>query len=425
MKRLIVTAACILAFVGVTAQEKVSLSLEQAIEMGLKQNFDQQIIEISTLSAQETLEQSERDRLPSVNAQLSQGISNVNGSGNYSVTASMDLWSGGVKMNTIRRSKLELEQTDEQVVQAQNTLAISIINSYLKAVMNDELYRYQESVLEISQEQAKLGEVRYKSGEILESDYLLLKAQAASDANALTKSKIDRTNATIELKNLLAIDHNTTLEVTSPDSGLTIESMPLPALNDLIDITMDWLPELKIARTSAEIAQSNIDIAKSALMPTLSLNGSVGTSYNDSFNNAWSSQFSGNNVNAITLSLSVPLWNKGKTRSNIKQANYNAQQAQIEFEKLEFEVRSQLESEYNSAISLQQSTVSAYESCKAYEETFRVFSSQFTEGAITTTELLQQQNNYLASLNGYVQSKYSYILSRKVLDVYMGVEIKL
>ena len=40
-------------------------------------------------------------------------------------------------------------------------------------------------------------------------------------------------------------------------------------------------------------------------------------------------------------------------------------------------------------------------------------------------ELLQQQNNYLNTLNAYIQNKYSLLMQRKILDIYMGRAIQL
>jgi len=40
-------------------------------------------------------------------------------------------------------------------------------------------------------------------------------------------------------------------------------------------------------------------------------------------------------------------------------------------------------------------------------------------------ELLQQQNNYLNALNSYIQNKYSLLMKRKILDIYMGKNITL
>jgi outer membrane protein TolC len=50
---------------------------------------------------------------------------------------------------------------------------------------------------------------------------------------------------------------------------------------------------------------------------------------------------------------------------------------------------------------------------------------KFEQGAITAVELLQQQNNYISAMNDYVQSKYGFMLKRKVLDVYMGEPVRM
>ena len=76
--------------------------------------------------------------------------------------------------------------------------------------------------------------------------------------------------------------------------------------------------------------------------------------------------------------------------------------------------------------------ISAYNAYKvsqvkenAYSKSFNAYNVQYQYGAITTVELLQQQNNYLNALNSYIQNKYSLLMKRKILDVYMGQPITL
>ena len=76
--------------------------------------------------------------------------------------------------------------------------------------------------------------------------------------------------------------------------------------------------------------------------------------------------------------------------------------------------------------------VSAYNAFKvsevkenAYGKSFEAYNTQYRYGKITTVELLQQQNNYLNALNTYIQNKYSLLMKRKILDVYMGKKITL
>jgi len=61
---------------------------------------------------------------------------------------------------------------------------------------------------------------------------------------------------------------------------------------------------------------------------------------------------------------------------------------------------------------------------KAYKSVYDVYNMKFKYGTVTSVDLLQQQNNYINYLTDYVRSKYSFILERKILDVYMDYPIK-
>ena len=76
--------------------------------------------------------------------------------------------------------------------------------------------------------------------------------------------------------------------------------------------------------------------------------------------------------------------------------------------------------------------ISAYNAYKvsevrenAYSKSVDAYNMKYQYGTITTVELLQQQNNYLNVLNTYIQNKYSLLMKRKILDVYMGKRVSL
>ena len=84
------------------------------------------------------------------------------------------------------------------------------------------------------------------------------------------------------------------------------------------------------------------------------------------------------------------------------------------------------------AVQAYRNVVSAYNAYQvsqvkenAYSKSFNAYNMQYQYGNITTVELLQQQNNYLNALNSYIQNKYSLLMKRKILDVYMGKRIEL
>lgn len=399
-----------------------TFTLKEAIDYALVENYGQQILHISREGSLEEVAQSKRDLLPDLQGSVSQSYSNNGNNGSYNLNTSLALWKGGQQMNAIKRAKVTYRQSDSKIAQAQNELMINIIQAYLSVIMNKELLEHQKSVAAISKEMMHQGEIRYKAGEILESDYLLLQAQYTSDSYALTNSEINRNNALLDLKKLLCINPDTPVKVEHPQS-FSLEALALPPLNTVIEQTLAWLPDLQITSRNIDLAELDVKIAKGGYSPTLSLNGSIGTNYNGSGEGNWSSQFGDNQTQQISLSLAVPLWNKGKTRSNVKQANFRLQQAKLEDAQAELNLVTSLEKEYLNVVSLSEKYQAAKISNEAYAENFRVFTTKFDKGAVSTTDLLQQQNSYLNALNNYIQSKYSYWFNRKMIDVYMGNEI--
>lgn len=425
MKKLILFIILGLGSTAITAQDKITLTLDRAIEVALEQSFLQQIVKLSHDLSSEDLAQSKRNLYPELSASLSQGASNNGFDGNYGINASATLWSGGQATNAVRRAKIALNQSDSQIAQASNELTINVIKSFLSVLMNEELYRHQLQVVSISEEQMGQGEIKYESGNILESDYLLLKSQYASDKYSLAKSATSRDQAILELKTLLSYKGNETFDIIAPNDDKTIELIEIPNLETLIAETIAWLPDLQISRQNVEMAELDNKIAKGALYPTLSAGGSLGTSYNSVMSNSWGQQFTGNGGYNFNLSLSIPIWGKGRLKSAVKQSEIRLKQSELQNEQNELSVLKDLEIEHLNVISWREKYIADKISSEAYEETFKVFSAQFEAGSINTTELLQQQNNYLNALNNYLQSKYSYLLNRKILDVYMGLEIKI
>ena len=57
---------------------------------------------------------------------------------------------------------------------------------------------------------------------------------------------------------------------------------------------------------------------------------------------------------------------------------------------------------------------------QARKASLDAYQEKFKAGKVSATELLQQQENYIAALYDYMQCKYTYILSEKILCIYLG-----
>jgi outer membrane protein len=412
-----------------SGQDAVSynrFSFEDCLNYAFSNNYNLQSLKLTEEARTDAYEQSKKERLPSLSASASENLSHSKGSdavtsGSVGFSSSLTLYQGGTIGNTIEQNRLRKEQSAYQTSQYNNTLTIQILQAFLTVLGNEELLKYQQYVIEASEEQFRQGGDRYRAGQILESDYLLLEAQLANDKNNVLNTQISRDNSLLALKNLLAMPASVNLQIISPDTAVIQAMGILPPMNDVMQQTFQTLPDLKISQYNINIAKTGVKLSKAGYLPSISLHGSVGTGHTD-FNN-FGTQLTDRLNEQIGVSLSIPIYDNNRTKSKVTQSRIALQQAELDKKQNELDIEQTVVTEYQGVVS----AFSKYQTTgirqNAYSKTFDVYRAQFGEGAITTVDLLQQQNNYISALNDYIQSKYEFILKRKILDVYMGNQI--
>lgn len=408
------------------ASENVFFTLEECLAHAFGNNYNYLSQLLSEETKEDSYEQAKRDRLPNLNASVSESWNNSKGvassfGGNVGLSTGVTLYQGGTIDNTIAQAKLSMEQSKYQTTQYENDLTIQILQAFLSVLGNEELLKIQDAVLKTSEEQLSQGEKQFRVGKILESDYLMLEAQYASDKNNIVDTEITRDNSLLSLKRLLSMDPDVNLKIIYPDTS-TVQRMALiPNRNSVIERAMATLPDLNISRYNVDIAQVGVKLSQAGYYPTVSLNGNIGANHRD-FNNL-GNDFSNSLNESISLSVSIPIFDKGRTKSRVTQSKISLLQAEYNREQTELNTRQTLIQEYQNVVSAYSRFQATEVKHNAYQKTYEVYSARFNAGSITAVELLQQQNNYINVLNDYIQSKYGFILKRKILDVYMGEKI--
>ena len=431
IKKVLVSFIMVFLLLPAMAQESHSyrFTLDDCLRFAQANSYDRKSMELTGQSLETTYEQSKQQRLPNVSASVGQNFSNSeNGwstSGNVGVGSSVTIYQGGNINNTIEQNRLNMERNEVQMERYDNQLATQILQSFLTILGNQELLKYQLEVLNTSREQMKQGLSRYKVGSILESDKLLLEAQYYSDSNNVVDTRIKIGNNLLDLKVLLSMNPTDELEIVSPNTDDLDNLMTsLPTEEEAIDLAMDYLPELRMGDYDIKLAEKSVDMAKGNYFPSISANANLGMgilSYDSNGNSKWY----GKPTESAGISMSVPIYSRGQTKANVKKSRIALEQAQLEYEQTKLTV-------CQTVVQVYRDVVSAFNSYKvsqlreeAYNKSFNAYNTQYQYGVITTVELLQQQNNYLNALNSYIQDKYSLLMKRKILDVYMGRRIEL
>jgi outer membrane protein len=428
----------LLSITSVMAQRESSdiktkrFTLEECIAYGLENNLTIRSVTMDQTSSQLNLQKSKNDRLPTVSASASQSLGYSNQpetgggywQGNYSVNAGLTLYQGGYLNKLIKQSSLQTTLAGLQIEQSGIDLSLQIVQSFLSVLMNQELLTYQKVVLKTSEEQMIQGKEQFEVGKILESDYLLLQSQFVTDQSNVENTDLAIRNSMNTLENLLSLNSAESLEVIYPDSVALSKKLEIPGLDELISQTMSFLPSLKMKDASIKMADNEIGIAKTSFLPSLDLSASVGTAYANE-NGSFGTQLNNGLGEQLSLGLNIPVYNRNKTRTQVKLAEIALEQAELERDQQVLDVVNEIEKQYRNVITARNKHQASEVKKNAYLASYEVYNEQFTQGSITAVDLLQQQTNYLNALNDYLQNKYSFVLSRKILDIYMNVKIEL
>ena len=440
MKKYFVIAGLILLTFSniVYAQEntgKLTLTLEECLHYAETHNFSLQSDVIDDYIADVNYRQAKENIAPSVSASASQGFNfgnyekSVGWNGNYGINAGMTLFNGLSNANKIKQSQLNVEQSKLHGESSTNSVRISVIQAFLAIMMNEEILGYQQQVLTASQEQMEQGKQQLDVGQILESDYKMLQAQYTSDLYNIENTRHTIESNYLTLKNLLSIDPSVQITIIPPDSATLFKNLELPELQEFMNKSTNYLPELKISENEVTSAEYDVKIQKAGFYPTLSANAGISTGYNGSNltspNTGWGTQLWHGLGENIGLSLNIPIYQRSNVRNSVKLAEYRAQQVELQNKETIYKVNQELQQIYLDVTKSQNNFISAEAKKDAYLANYKTYSLRFKYGSVTAVDLIQQQTNFLNQLNLFMQAKYSYVLQRKILDVYMGIPVTL
>lgn len=231
---------------GNNVADTVVFTLDDCLRYAVSNNYERQTMELSHKSQELSLEQTKKQRLPSVSMSVSEGYShNTKGgamSGSAGINASMPIYNGGEINVSIEQESLRTEQSQLELTRFDDNLSINILQAFLSVLGNQELLKYQKSVLKSSREAMKQGYAKYETGSIVESDYLLLVAQYASDTNNVVDTQISIDNSLLNLKVLLSMEPELNLAIVYPDTSAINEMALLHPMNEAIERSVAYSP---------------------------------------------------------------------------------------------------------------------------------------------------------------------------------------
>ncbi len=414
-------------------------TLKTCIDYALEHNLQIKQSGILSESNQMQWDQAKYNRLPSVSASLSDGFSfgrslrqdntyasqNSN-SADASLSASVPIFQGLRINNEIAAQKLNFMASVEDHQKMKNDVSLTVASYFLNALVQKEYLKIAQSQMTLTDTLLHRCEILVNNGKEPVSKLYELKAQLANDYYNMTTAEKNLRLALLDLAQLLEVENFSTFDVVSPELLMDISETPIPIV--VFEDAIVTLPDVKAEELRLERSKKNLDIAKGAYYPSLSLGASTSTGYyylsgNTAIpNDAFSKQLSDNWRSYVGLSMNIPIFNRMATRTNVSQSKIQIQQQELEVENAKKTIFKDIQRALLNAKVSKDRYVASVNSVQANQESYRYVVQRYESGRSTFFDLQQSRVNLEKAQSEQIQAK---IFNTKVLDFYNGKAIDL
>lgn len=432
MKKMIFMMA---AFCCLSIHAQKKWTLDECINYAMENNLTLKLSKLKQRSAQEDVMQSKAALFPTLSANTNQGVGyspfdntaadKAYYNGSYGVNAQWTVWNGGQNTNTIKQNKLTEEQAGLSTDVTANSLQEQITKLYVQILYMSEAIEVNRQSLETSKKNEERGQQMVEVGKMSKADLAQLSAQRASSEYSIVESETQLAKYKLQLKQALDLDAGTVFDVAIPSTSDQQALAEIPSLVNVFDAAMAQRPEIKNALLGIESSNLQMKIAKAGALPTVTVNGGLGTSTNSMSSLAWGTQMKNNFDLTASVAINVPIFDARRTKTSVNKARIAQEQAQLNFEDEERALYCTIEELWLDAINNQQKFRSALATVESEQESYNLLSEQFNLGLKNIVELLTGKDKLLTAQQNKLQSKYTTILSQQLLKFYQNGTIKI
>lgn len=387
MKQIILksTAALFCLFLVFSASGQETWGLEKCIKHAAENNVQVLRSDLNVEQAKLNQHQAKQQRYPNISGAGTYSVnfgrsidpttntyeSRTLQGNNFSLNAGAPIYNGLQIRNTIEQRSFDILSSQSDKDAAINNLALSVAQTYLQILLNEDQLEIAENRLETTKRQLERTTKLINAGQLAAVNKLPIEAQIFSDEQTIIVTENLVQGAYLSLKTLLNLEADYNLIVERPDAivpaNYNLEGL---ALQDLYSSSLSYQPQIKANDYRIKSAEKAIDVAKGARLPSLSLFGNLNTNFADIAKKRstvpstilvpvtfmgqtgdiefpsqdlvvedypYFNQLADNFGQSLGIRLSVPIYNNGvfntniqRAELNLKSAGYTANQAKLQ-----------------------------------------------------------------------------------------------
>ena len=440
MKKCLVCCGFAAALITLPASAQQAWTLRQCADYAIEHNISikqkgnqrkQRDIQLST---------AKNSRLPDLSASASESFSFGRGltldntytnrsttSTSFSLGTTVPLFTGFRIPNQIKLNQLNLEAATQDLEKAKNDIRMQVAKAYVQILYDTEIAEVAHRQIAIDSAQVVRLEAFLKNGKASH-------AEVSQQQSTLAQSRLTATQADNNLQlDILALSQ--LLELSSPEGfSIVRPAFSTTPATSLAGVSPDAIyqealtmkPEVQAEQLRLTASERNINIAKSALYPTLNLSAGLQSNYykTDGMKaDPFATQMKNNFSQYIGLNLNVPIFARFQTRNSIRSARIDRDNQLLQLENVKKTLYKEIQQVYYNAVAADSKYHSSEAAAQSSKDAFTLVQAKYENGKATITEFNESKNNYLKAESNLVQARYENLYQQALLDFYRGREL--
>ena len=403
------------------AQDNLKFYIKKALTNNLQLNAERKNFE----SAKQNKNISRSEFLPSITlsgdqtSTTSSNRTNQSGSSladsnldseSKKITVEQKIFSGFKGFNTFKKSELEVQKANLSLKKIEQQTILDTASAFFDLIYKFKNEKFNLSNVNLFERQVDSDNARVQKGEITLTDL-------AQSESSLAGAKANLIKAKTELLTSKTNFERVTRESSPSTENLNeIAFLTLPnSLEESLKLAEMKNIDLLISKLNYQIAVKDLNIERSRLSPSASLN------FSKSENSDFSSTVNDTDQESVKATITWPIIKGGENISSIKKSSYNKQKYQLILQ----DTKNRIITETSNVWSKYQSSKSVLEATRAQLKASEIANEGITleydsGNTRTTLELIQSRSLLLDARIAFAKSERDFMVSQFELAKQLG-----
>jgi len=304
---------------------------------------------------------------------------------------------------------------------ARRGLTVTVTKTYYALVSAQRKYAAAQAGLDQAKHFLDISQDLERQGQAPHSDAVKAEIAYRIQKQAFDEARFSMEDTRLSLAVILFPDFNENFTVVDD-----LDTPPaLPPFPQVQEMAEKQNPDLRVAMETAHEAALDVKLAKSAFLPTITVESDNGIEANCFALHCTRAAFPevGSLPNLgyfLTASLTVPVWDWGTLRSKLHQAEYKQEASKAALTQAQRTAISELYATYDEAMVARAGLDEAQKTAELATEGLRLTNLRYEGGASLASEVVDSETTLVTARNAYADALVRYRTLLATLQTFTG-----